>query len=146
MGREFPIRPIVCVGAIIIKEDEVLLIKRGTAPSIGNWSIPGGGVELGESLEDACHREVQEETGLEIQIIEQCAVLDRIIKDSINRVQFHYVLIDYLCFPVGGNLQAGTDASELQWHNIHSLESVKKMTQKTGEIIYKSIMKYRGKL
>ncbi len=146
MGREFPIHPIVGVGAIITKKDEVLLIKRGTPPSIGNWSIPGGGVELGEPLEDACHREVREETGLKIKIIQQCAVLDRIIKDSINRVQFHYVLIDYLCTPVGGDLQAGTDATELQWHSIHSLGSINNMTEKTGEIIYKSIMKYREKL
>ena len=79
MGREFPIHPIVGVGAIITKKDEVLLIKRGTPPSIGNWSIPGGGVELGEPLEDSCHREVREETGLIIKIIQQCAVLDRII-------------------------------------------------------------------
>ena len=144
MGREFPIHPIVGVGAIILKEDEVLLIKRGTPPSKGNWSIPGGGVELGESLREACHREVMEETGLEIKIIEQCAVLDRIIKDSINRVQFHYVLIDYLCSPVGGNLQAGTDATEILWHNIHSLQSIKNMTEKTAKIIYDAIMKFRG--
>lgn len=144
MGREFPIHPIVGVGAIILKEDEVLLIKRGTPPSKGNWSIPGGGVELGESLREACHREVMEETGLEIEIIEQCAVLDRIIKDSINRVQFHYVLIDYLCSPVGGNLQADTDATEILWHNIHSLQSIKNMTEQTAKIIYDAIMKFRG--
>ena len=113
MERTYPSRPIVGVGAVIVTEDQrVILVRRALEPLAGQWSLPGGAVEIGETLPRAIAREVREETGLDVDVGPVVEVVDRIFRDDDGRVRHHYVLIDYLCRPRGGDLQAGTDASE----------------------------------
>jgi mutator protein MutT len=113
MERAYPTRPIVGVGAVIVTgERRVILVRRAREPLAGQWSLPGGAVELGETLPAALAREVREETGLEVDVGPVVEVLDRIFTDDDGRVRHHYVLVDYLCRPRGGDLQAGTDAVE----------------------------------
>jgi len=113
--RRFPARPIVGVGAIVVDGDGVLLVKRGRPPLHGEWSVPGGAVEVGETLSAAVQREVLEETGLVVSVGPVVEVLDRIHTDGEGRVEYHYVLIDYLCSVVGGDLGAGSDALDAVW-------------------------------
>ena len=110
--RQYPDRPIVGVGAVIVKAGQVLLVKRRYEPLAGRWSIPGGTLELGETLEEGVAREMREETGLEIAVGPVIEVFDRIIFDAEKRVRYHFVLVDYLCWPIGGDLQAGSDVDE----------------------------------
>ena len=115
MRREYPDQPIVGVGAVIVDRGRVLLARRARAPLLGCWSLPGGVVELGETLRAAAEREAQEETGLAVKAGEVLEVLDRIIPVENGRPQYHYVLIDFLCEPAGGELRAGGDAAEVAW-------------------------------
>src|SRR5215510_15318693 len=105
--REYPDRPIVGVGAVIIHENRVLLAKRARPPLQGQWSLPGGVVELGETLRAATEREALEETGLMVKADEVLEVLDRIIPGADGRTRFHYVLVDFVCRVRGGELRAG---------------------------------------
>jgi 8-oxo-dGTP diphosphatase len=113
--REYPDHPIVAVGAIIIEGDEVLLARRGKEPGYGEWSIPGGAVKLGETLEEAVIREVREEVNLAIRVEEVVEVLERIFRDPEGRVRYHYVLVDFLCQRLSGVEKPSSDVSELQW-------------------------------
>ena len=113
-AREFPDAPRVGVGAVVLDGERVLLARRGRAPSVGKWSIPGGLVHLGERLEEAAVREVQEETGLRVRILGFCGVIDRVVREQ-DAVRYHYVIIDYVAESVGGRLAAGTDAAEVRW-------------------------------
>ena len=113
--REYPDRPIVGVGAVIIQEERVLLIKRGSPPLLGEWSPPGGAVELGETLRAAAEREAREETGLIVKAGEVLEVFDRIVSGKDAAPQYHYVLIDFLCTVHGGELHAGGDAADARW-------------------------------
>ena len=139
MGREYPLRPIVGVGAIIIENENVLIVRRGQPPRMGVWSIPGGGVHLGEDLEEACIREVKEETGLDVEILSEGRVLNRVTRDEWGRVQFHYVLIDFVCRPTGGVLQAASDISEATWVPLSEVSSLSPMTSGTAEFILESV-------
>ena len=114
LQREFPAAPLVGVGAVIVQQGRVLLVQRGTEPARGRWSIPGGLIEIGESLTDAVIREVREETGLHVEPIELIELLDRIHRDG-DRVRYHYVIADYLCRVVGGTLHAASDADAVRW-------------------------------
>jgi ADP-ribose pyrophosphatase YjhB (NUDIX family) len=114
-GRAYPVRPFVGVGAVVVQEGQVLLVRRGHEPLQGAWSLPGGVVEAGETLQAALVREILEETGLEVQVGPIVDVLDRITRDAEGRVEYHYVLIDYLCHVAGGSLRAGSDAAAAQF-------------------------------
>ena len=103
------------VGGLIFDAQRVLLVERGKEPLKGYWSLPGGLVETGESLEDAVRREVREETGLEVEPLSLFEVFERILPDAAGKTEYHYVLIDYLCKPVGGRLQASSDVSSVAW-------------------------------
>lgn len=115
MSREYPERPVAAVGAVVVDNGRVLLIRRGKPPRPGQWSLPGGGQELGESYIEAAIREVREETGLAIEVLGLIDVVDSITRDESGRVRFHYLLADVVARPVGGTLQAGDDASEARW-------------------------------
>jgi ADP-ribose pyrophosphatase YjhB (NUDIX family) len=104
----------VGVGAVVLDGDRVLLVRRGQEPLKGEWSIPGGALELGETLEAGVRREVAEETGLQVQVLAQIEALDRIVVEQ-QAVRYHYVLVDFLCAVSGGRLQAATDAAEAVW-------------------------------
>lgn len=114
MQREFPETPLAGVGTVILKEGRVLLIRRGTEPMKGRWSIPGGLIELGEGLHEAARRETLEETGLVVEPVELVELVDRIYREE-NRVRYHYVIADYLCRVVSGEARAGSDAAGVCW-------------------------------
>ena len=114
MQREFPEVPLVGVGAIIIEDGRVVLVKRAHPPLQAEWSIPGGVLEVGELVRDAAIREAREETGLTVEPGELLGVYDRVLRDAEGRVQYHYVLIDFLCRRVAGDLAAASDAAEVQ--------------------------------
>ena len=111
--REYPDRPVVGVGAVVLVEGKVVLVQRAHEPLKGAWNLPGGGVELGETLREACAREVLEETGLVVDVGAVIDVFDRIMLDAAGAVQYHFVLVDYVCRPAGGALRCGTDASDV---------------------------------
>jgi ADP-ribose pyrophosphatase YjhB (NUDIX family) len=119
MKREYPESPLVGVGAVIVddnrEQNRVLLIRRGTAPLLGEWSLPGGVLECGETLREAVAREAREETGLVVETDEMLGVYERVIRGDEGRVRYHYVLIDFLCRPIGGGLKAGSDAADVRW-------------------------------
>ena len=112
MERRYPSRPIVGVGAVIVIRGKVVLVRRARDPLAGQWSLPGGAVEAGEPLAVALAREVLEETGLDVEVGDLVDVLDRISTDATGRVEYHYVLADFLCRPRGGHLQAGSDVTD----------------------------------
>ena len=114
MKREYPKQPIVGVGGVVIERNRVLLVQRGQPPLKGEWSIPGGMVELGESLEEAVRREVQEETGLAVEPLAPIEVFDRIQKNG-PRVLYHYVIVDFACRRTGGRLKSGSDVLDARW-------------------------------
>ncbi len=134
MSRRYPTQPLVGVGAIIFRDEEVALVRRGGPPSKGKWSIPGGLVELGESLEEALRREVREETGLEVEVLERCAVLERVLRDPWGRVEYHYVLIDFACRYVSGELIPASDTRAAAWVSIEGLDDYT-MTSGTAQVI-----------
>jgi len=112
--REFPETPLVGVGAVVVDEGRVLLVRRGREPLKGKWSLPGGMLELGESLTAGVVREVREETGLNVEPIELIELLDRVHREE-DRVRYHYVIADYLCRVVDGDLLAASDADAVRW-------------------------------
>ena len=118
MSREYPDYPRVGVGAVILHEDKVLLVRRGQSPSFGKWSLPGGLVELGETTREAIAREIMEECGIGIRVVDVAGVLDRVVHDDAGRVRYHYVLVDYLAYPESLDVVAGSDAGDAQWFDI----------------------------
>jgi ADP-ribose pyrophosphatase YjhB (NUDIX family) len=114
MKREFLEHPLVGVGGVVIYRNHALLIRRGSEPLKGEWSIPGGLLELGEELEAGVKREIKEETGLEVELLECILVFDRIIREGL-RVKYHYVIVDYLCRRKRGRLRAASDAIDARW-------------------------------
>jgi 8-oxo-dGTP diphosphatase len=114
MQREFPLAPLVGVGAVVVHEGHVLLVQRATEPMKGHWSLPGGLIEVGELLTAAVVREVMEETGLLVEPIELIELIDRIHREG-DRVRYHYVIADYLCRVVSGTMLAASDAAAVRW-------------------------------
>ena len=138
MQREYPSSPVLAVGAVVVDRGRVLLVHRGREPLKGEWSLPGGALELGESLAEGLKREIHEETGLEVEPIELIELLDRIHRQSAgpnssedaskdeskaHRIRYHYVIADYLCRVVGGALRAASDADEVRWVERHEWNS-----------------------
>jgi 8-oxo-dGTP diphosphatase len=119
--REYPERPVVGVGAVVVDGDRVLMVRRANEPLKGEWSLPGGAVEVGETLEAAVAREIREETGLDIRVGPIVEVLERIRLDAAGRAQYHYVLVDYLCHPAGGTLASASDAEAVMWASLDEL-------------------------
>ena len=120
--REYPKRPIPGVGAVVLREThgrlEILLIRRGSEPMAGGWSLPGGAIELGETVREACVREILEDTGMNVEPLAEIETVDIIERDSEGRVQYHYLVVDVLCRLVGGDLASGTDAREVAWADV----------------------------
>lgn len=133
MKREYPSGPVVAVGVVIQDGPRILLVQRDKQPSLGLWTFPGGAVELGESLHDAARREAWEETNLRVEIGQVAAVIDNVVRDPAGRIQYHYVIVDYLARAVGGVLQAGTDVRDARWFALEDLDSLD-MTEKAGQL------------
>jgi mutator protein MutT len=146
--REYPLSPIVGVGAVVLHADCVLLVRRAKAPLAGAWSLPGGAVELGETLEEAVVREVAEETGLIVASIQVLKVFDHIDRDSDGRIRFHYVLIDFLCRVKSENgsdvqksetcvLQPASDVTDARWVPLEGLRTLPEflLTERMLEVI-----------
>jgi ADP-ribose pyrophosphatase YjhB (NUDIX family) len=113
--REYPPRPIIGVGAVIMRNDQVLLVKRGSEPGKNQWSVPGGLVELGETVHDTVVREVKEETSLDVEVHGLIDVVNNIVHDEEGRLRFHFVILDFFALRKGGKLQAGSDVREVKW-------------------------------
>jgi len=142
-SREYPERPVVGIGGVIIDDGRALLIRRGSEPLRGEWSIPGGTLELGETLEQGVARELLEETGIAVRVLELIEVFDRIYGDDgavAERVQqnprFHYVIVDYLCERIGGEARAGSDVTDVAFAcedelgNYHLTETATRILKK----------------
>src|SRR6266446_8586923 len=143
-SREYPQRPMVGVGGVIIVAGRALLIRRGSEPLLGEWSIPGGMLELGETLEEGVARELLEETGLTVRVIELIEVFDRIYVESTAGAneqkkgpRFHYVIVDYLCERVGGEAVAGSDVTDLVFASEEELDKYK-LTETATRILKKA--------
>ena len=138
MSREYPAYPIPGVAGIVVREKEVLLVMRGREPSKGKWGIPGGVVEVGETVEEAVVREVREETGCNCIPIKHLTTFDSIRRDEDGRVHWHYILFEYLCRYVSGELHASDDAAEARWISLNDLgtvdimESTRRFIEKTA--------------
>ena len=134
MKREYPETPCVGIGAVIIQDGRVLLVRRGHPPQDGEWSIPGGLLEVGETIRQAAAREAHEETGLVVEPQELLGVFDRILRDPTGEVRYHYVLIDFLCRHVSGELYAGSDAADVRWFAPAEVETLP-LPKDTAEVI-----------
>ena len=136
--RRYPDRPYVGIGGIIVHEGRVVLVKRRFEPLAGQWSIPGGAVETGETLEACLIREMGEETGFVVEVGPVVEVLDRITHDDAGRVLYHFVLIDYLCWPIGGTLYAGSDVDAAIWADPAALAEYS-LTDKASSVIQRGL-------
>ncbi len=137
MNRKYPDHPIVGVGGIIFRGEQVLLVKRGKEPGLGQWSIPGGVVRPGETLKEAVVREVLEETHLKVEVLALVKVLERIFRDPDGRVAYHYVLVDFLCRSLDGALQPDSDAQDARFVPLEDLLSYE-VVPVTREVIHRA--------
>jgi 8-oxo-dGTP diphosphatase len=137
-SRQYPAQPVVGVGAVIVRNGQVVLVKRRFEPLAGQWSLPGGRLELGETLEAGLTREMLEETGLEVEVGPVVDVFDRILLDPERKVRYHYVLIDYLCRPIGGSLTHGSDVAAAEYVDPSELPRYR-LTPKATSVIEKAL-------
>jgi len=132
--REYPETPLVGVGAVILDQGRVVLVKRKFPPLAGDWSIPGGRLKIGETLREGVVREAREETGLTVDPVELLGVYDRLLRDEAGRILYHYVLIDFLCRRLTGELQASGDADDARWFSPEGIEKVS-LVADTAQVI-----------
>lgn len=125
VGREYPERPVVGVGGVVISNGRTLLIRRSGPPLQGEWSIPGGTLEAGETLREGVRRELREETGIDVRVLEMIEVFERIFPDAQGRPQYHFVILDFLCEFAGGVARAASDVSDTAWAGEDDLEEFK---------------------
>jgi ADP-ribose pyrophosphatase YjhB (NUDIX family) len=144
MAREYPDRPVVGVGGVVIEDGCALLIKRGSEPLLGQWSIPGGTLELGESLQDGVARELLEETALEVQVLDMIEAFDRIFLDPAapnagdrSRPKYHYVIVDYLCERLAGEAKAGSDVTDVAYAREDELEKFR-LTSTATRVLHRA--------
>ena len=142
MKRDYPEHPIIGVGAVIIRGDRALLVRRATEPLKDEWSVPGGVLELGEKLRVGTAREALEETGLTVEVGEVLDVFDSIFPDADGRTQYHFVLIDFLCHPIAGEAKAGSDVSDVRWVTEHELGQLK-LRDSIAEVVRKGLASRR---
>ena len=145
MKREYPDSPLVGVGAVSVDARQndksgprVLLIRRGQAPLLGEWSLPGGALECGEALREAAVREAREETGLLVETVEILGVYERVIPGDDGRIRYHYVLIDFLCRPLSGDLKAASDAADVRWFTRDELPALN-LAYDTNDVVHKGL-------
>jgi 8-oxo-dGTP diphosphatase len=143
MKRDYPDRPIVGVGAVVVDSHRALIVQRGGEPLKGHWSIPGGVVELGETLRQAAAREALEETGLVVEVGEVLEVFDSIVPDAEGKTQYHYVLVDFLCSVVVGDLRPGSDAADVRWITRDELDAFE-MQESAKKVVRKGLEKSIG--
>lgn len=142
-NREYPDHPFVGVGGVVIQQGKVLLVRRASPPLAGEWSIPGGILELGETLPQAARRELLEETGLQVEPGEVLEVFERIERQD-GRVRYHYVVVDYLCRFLGGELAASSDVSDARWVLAEDLPQYR-LTAKAAEVIRKAFQMHENR-
>jgi 8-oxo-dGTP diphosphatase len=140
MNREYPECPLVGVGAIIVHRGQVVLVKRGRAPLLGEWSIPGGLLETGETLRQGAEREAREETGLVVRATELLGVFERLAPDADKRTRYHYVLIDFLCEVISGKLKASEDADDARWFSAEDIKGLP-LPEDTAAVICTALAK-----
>ncbi len=144
MAKEYPDRPVVGIGGVVIDEGRALLIRRGTEPLLGQWSIPGGTLELGESLQEGVARELLEETALQVRVLDVIEVFDRVYLDPSTQTsgaksgpRFHYVIVDYLCEKISGEARAGSDVTHVAYAAEDELEQYQ-LTETATRVLKKA--------
>ena len=137
---EYPKRPIAGVGVVVFRNEEVLLVKRKKAPYKGQWSIPGGKQQLGETVTQAARRELMEETGVEVNELTLIDVIDIMVPDEEGEILYHYIVVDYRAYWMSGECSPGDDAQDVQWFNLNKLGSIS-LLDKTRKIILKAVGK-----
>ncbi len=139
MSRQYPEHPLLGVGAIIMSGDKILLVRRANPPMQGEWSLPGGLVETGETTQEAVVREVVEETGLQVEPVKLAEVFERILRDPQGRVEYHFVLLDYLCHVTSGDAHAASDVTDVRWAKLDELATLA-VAPETCEVISKAFL------
>lgn len=142
--REYPERPIVGVGGVVIHNERALLIRRGRAPLEGEWSIPGGMLEIGETLLEGVQRELLEETAIEVKVLDLIEVFERVTRDEAGQLKYHFVILDYLCEAVRGDAQAGSDVTDVAWARESELSGYS-LTSTATRVIQKAFEMARGR-
>ena len=142
--REYPERPMVGVGGVVIRDERALLIRRGSAPLEGEWSIPGGMLEIGETILEGVQRELLEETAIEVKVLDLIEVFERLTRDEAGKLKYHFVILDYLCEAVRGEARAGSDVTDVAWARAEELDAYSLTTTAT-RVIQKAFEMARGK-
>ena len=142
--REYPERPLVGVGGVVIRDERTLLVRRGSAPLEGEWSIPGGMLELGETILEGVRRELLEETAIEVRVLDLIEVFERVTRDEAGKLKYHFVILDYLCEAVRGEAQAGSDVTDVAWARESELSKYS-LTPTATRVIQKAFEIARGR-
>ena len=142
--REYPERPMVGVGGVVIRDQRALLIQRGSAPLEGEWSIPGGMLEIGETILEGVQRELLEETAIEVRVLDLIEVFERLTRDEAGKLKYHFVILDYLCEAVRGEARAGSDVTDVAWAGESELSEYS-LTQTATRVIQKAFEMVRGR-